>query len=816
MTDPDGIGSQTAGRDFIRQIIDRDLAEGKVEGKVVTRFPPEPNGFLHIGHAKSILLNFGIAREYGGRCHLRFDDTNPITEEHVYAEAIKKDVRWLGFDWGEHLYHAADYFERMYEFAESLIRSGKAYVDSESEEEIREGRGTVTNPGRESGGRSRSVEENLDLFRRMRAGEFEDGAHVLRARIDMTSPNMLMRDPILYRIRHASHYRTGDEWCVYPLYDYAHCLEDAIEGITHSLCTLEFANNRELYDWILDEVGFEEPRPHQYEFGKGLLDYTVTSKRKLLQLVKDNHVEGWDDPRMPTLAAFRRRGVPPEAVIGFWTMVGVARADARIDIGRLEYAVRDELNRSAPRVLAVLDPLKVTITNWPAVESREIEAPYFPHDIPREGTRSLSFSRALLIERSDFAEDPPKGFRRLVPGGEVRLRHGCVIRCDEVVKDRTGRVLELRCTHDPETWDAAPPDGRKVGGTIHWLSAPHAVPCEVRLYDRLFSVADPESEAVARGGEGNFRDFLNPDSITVVGGAFVEPSVLGDDLDTRYQFERLGYFWRDPELGRRDRLVFNRIVTLRDTWAARAADGGAGKRAGMRKGELEGAESPELVAAAVAVKGGAGEPAPRGRAPRVSAAGAPAPPSPEVRERARLLVERFALEEVDAEILARDPALVAFFEGTVDGLAEGAAGSGRGGAGAASAANWIINSLPPLQAGRALADLPFGPAELAALIGLVEEGTVSRTGGHEILEVLAQEGGDPRAIVERLDVAQVSDAAVIRPVAAEVVAANPAKVREYREGKSGLIGFFMGQVMRRTGGKADPELARALLKELLE
>jgi len=489
-------------------------------------------------------------------------------------------------------------------------------------------------------------------------------------------------------------------------------------------------------------------------------------------------------------------------LIGFWTMVGVARADARIDVGRLEYAIRDELNRSSPRVLAVLDPVKVTITNWPAGQVREIDAPYFPHDIPLEGTRRVPFTGELLLERGDFAEVPPKGFRRLVPGGEVRLRHACVIRCEEVVKDSAGRVTELRCTHDPDTWGRAPSDGRKIGGTIHWLSATHAIPCEVRLYDRLFSVADPEAEAGAQEGDGDFRDYLNDTSLTVVEEAFVEPSVGSDDPDTRYQFERLGYFWRDPVIGRGSRIVFNRIVTLRDTWTARSSEASPSGRPGTSDVE----EDPAAESASAFPRG-------PDRHPRV--AGAPAAPTAEVRERAIRLVDRYGLGEVDAEILARDADLVSLFEGTAERLA-GAAESGDRTERAAAAANWIINSVPRVLSGRALTDLPFRDRELAALIALVEDGKVSSSGGQEVLEVLAREGGDPVAILERLDLAQVSDASAIRPIAEEIVAAHPDKAREYREGKTGLLGFFMGQLMRRTAGKADPELARALLTELLE
>ncbi|HET7040279.1 MAG TPA: glutamine--tRNA ligase/YqeY domain fusion protein [Gemmatimonadales bacterium] len=549
------------GLDFIRTMVAKDVARGKWGGRVATRFPPEPNGFLHIGHAKSIHLNFGLAREYGGTCNLRFDDTNPLTEEQKYVDVIKEDVRWMGGEWsGE--YYASDYFEQLYDFALVLIRKGKAYVDSQTEEEIRVGRGTVTRPGVASPYRTRSVDENVDLFARMRAGEFPDGAHVLRAKIDMAHVNMLMRDPLLYRIRHAPHYRRGDAWCLYPLYDFTHCLSDAIERITHSLCTLEFKDNRELYDWILREVGIEEP-PEQTEFARLELDYTVLSKRKLVKLVRDGHVQGWDDPRLPTIAGLRRRGVTPEAIHAFAEMVGVSRVDSRVDVGKLEHAIRDDLNMRVPRVLAVLRPLKVVIENWPVGKVEQLEAPYYPHDVPKEGSRTLPFSRVLYIERDDFAEDPPKGFFRLSPGREVRLRYAYLVTCTDVVKDPSGTITEVRCTYDPATRGGDAPDGRKVKGTIHWVSAEHALKAEVRLYDRLFTQPDPD----AVPDDQDFTASLNPDSLVVIPDARIEPSVRFDPAGSRYQFERLGYFISDPLDSRPDALVFNRTVPLRDTWA---------------------------------------------------------------------------------------------------------------------------------------------------------------------------------------------------------------------------------------------------------
>jgi glutaminyl-tRNA synthetase len=557
-----GVGARDAARkDFLREKVAEDAASGRFGRPIHTRFPPEPNGFLHIGHAKSICLNFGIAREFSGRCNLRFDDTNPTTEDVRYVEAIREDVRWLGFEWDDERF-ASDYFERLYAIAEDLVRAGKAYVDSETEEAIREGRGTVTVPGRASAFRERTVEENLDLLRRMRAGEFPDGAHVLRAKIDMAHPNMLMRDPLLLRIRHAAHYRRGTEWCLYPLYDFAHGLSDAFEGITHSLCTLEFKDNRELYDWLVREAGFERP-PEQTEFARLELDYTVLSKRKLLRLVNEGHVIGWDDPRMPTIAGLRRRGVTPEAIRAFADTIGVARSDARIELATLEHAVRGDLNLRVPRVMAVARPLRLVITNYPQDVVETLDAPLYPHDVPKVGSRPVPFSRELWIERDDFLEDPPRKFFRLAPGREVRLRYAYLVTCTDVVKDASGEVVEVRCTYDPATRGGDAPDGRRVQGTIHWVSAPHALDCELRLYDRLFAVPDPDTVPEGR----DFVAGLNPSSLVALTGAKVEPSVAEDPPGTRYQFERTGYFISDTRDSRPGALVFNRTVALRDSWA---------------------------------------------------------------------------------------------------------------------------------------------------------------------------------------------------------------------------------------------------------
>ncbi len=547
---------------FIKTIIEEDLKNNTHEGRVATRFPPEPNGYLHIGHAKSICLNFGLAETYGGTCNLRFDDTNPAKEEVEYVDSIKADVRWLGFDWQEREYYASNYFEQLYDFAVGLIKDGKAYVDSLSAEEIHEYRGTFTEPGIKSPHRNRPVDENLDLFQRMRDGEFEDGAHVLRAKIDMAHPNILMRDPTIYRIRKARHHRTGDKWCIYPMYDFTHCLSDALERITHSICTLEFQDNRALYDWVLDQVSVP-CRPRQYEFARLNLSYTVLSKRKLIQLVDENHVSGWDDPRMPSIAGFRRRGYTPEAIRTFCERIGVAKANSTVDIALLEHTIREDLNRRAPRAMAVLRPLKVVIENYPQNQIETLEAVNNPED-DTMGTRMVPFSRVLYIEQEDFMENPPKKFFRLGPGREVRLRYAYFITCREAIKDPdTGAVTELRCTYDPATRGGNAPDGRKVKATLHWVSAQHALDAQVRLYDRLFTKENPDEKIEGK----TFKDFINPDSLETLVQCKLEPGLAQAAPGEVYQFERLGYFCADLKDSTPGHPVFNRTATLRDTWA---------------------------------------------------------------------------------------------------------------------------------------------------------------------------------------------------------------------------------------------------------
>lgn len=547
--------------DFIREIIREDLKQNKYGGRIHTRFPPEPNGYLHIGHAKSICLNFGVAKEFGGLCNLRFDDTNPTKEEQEYVDSIKEDVKWLGFDWQEREYYASDYFDKLYEYAVELIKKGNAYVCDLSPDEIRKYRGTLTEPGKESPYRNRSVEENLDLFERMRKGEFPDGSRTLRAKIDMKSGNINMRDPVMYRILHAEHHRTGNKWCIYPMYDYAHCLSDSIEGITHSICTLEFEDHRPLYDWFLEQLGVHHPR--QIEFARLNLSHTVLSKRKLIQLVQEDYVNGWDDPRMPTLSGLRRRGYTPEAIRNFCDRIGVAKKDSTVDMALLEYCLREDLNKRAPRVMAVLKPLKVVIVNYPENQPEnkieELNAINNPED-PGMGTRRVPFSQVLYIERDDFREDPPKEFFRLAPGREVRLRYAYFIKCIDVIKDKNGEIIEIRCTYDPATRGGDSPDRRKVRATLHWASASHSIEAEVRLYDHLFAVPVPGEKT------GDFKKDLNPKSLGILGSCKVEPYLAGAEPGDIYQFERQGYFYVDPDSSR-EKIVFNRTATLRDTWA---------------------------------------------------------------------------------------------------------------------------------------------------------------------------------------------------------------------------------------------------------
>jgi glutaminyl-tRNA synthetase len=769
--------------DFIRDIIARDTANGRYGGRVVTRFPPEPNGYLHIGHAKSIHLNFGAAQDHGGYCHLRMDDTNPETEDMEYAEAIQRDVRWLGFDWGDKLFFASDYYEQLYQYAEQLIRQGVAYVDSLNEEEIRRYRGSVTEAGKPSPWRERSVEENLDLFRRMRAGEFPDGAHVLRGKIDMAADNMKLRDPLLYRIRHSDHYRSGSAWCLYPMYDYAHPISDAMEGITHSICTLEFENNRAIYDWLLDQL-FAEPRPHQYEFARLNLEYTIMSKRKLLQLVDGGHMRGWDDPRLPTIAGLRRRGYTPEAIAAFCAGIGVAKANSRVTMDFLEGCVRDDLNSRAPRVLAVLRPLKVIVTNVAAGAVEWIEAPYWPADVPgKSGSRLLPFSRELWIEQSDFQETPAPGFERLAPGREVRLRHAYVLRCDEVVKDESGAVIELRCTIDPETRSKAPADKRKIGKAIQWVSTPHAIDAEVRLYDRLLTVPDPDELEEGQ----SFLDVINPRSLEVMTGCKLEPSLATAEAGSRWQFERQGFFIVDGVDSQPSAPVFNLIVTLKDSYA-------------RQQGEQRGDAKAQRTAKAEA---GAGEAVHRGSfsAERENARAA----DPLLAERFARYQRELGLSAEQADLLTGQRSLGEFFEAAL-----AVHNSPR------TLYNWLANEVVRELKGRDTTALPFTGAAIGELAQLVESGAINAAAGKSVFAELLKQGGSPAAIVTRLGLDQTLRDGELDAAADRVLADLAGKVAEYRAGKSSLLGMFTGQVIKATGGKANPQQVQALLKRKLE
>ncbi len=785
-------------RDFIRTRVASDLDAGHYE-TVATRFPPEPNGYPHVGHVKSICLNYDVASEFGGRCNLRMDDTNPETEDMEYVAALREAIRWLGYNPDDRVLYASDYFEEFYGAALGLIRDGKAYVDSLNEEEIREYRGTISEAGRPSPHRERSVEENLDLFQRMRAGDFADGEHVLRAKGDMRAANMKMRDPLLYRIRHASHYRAGDAWPIYPMYDFAHPLSDAIEGITHSLCTLEFENNRDIYNWVVEHAGphvvpngtYEHgDRPRQYEFARLVLNYTILSKRKLIQLVHDGHVSGWDDPRLPTIAGMRRRGVTPQALRDLCRRVGVAKTNSLIDFGLLEACIRDDLNFVAPRVMAVLRPLKVTITNYPASENsgevEQIEASYWPRDVPNEGTRAVPFARELYIERDDFMEEPAKGFFRLSPGGEVRLRYAYVIRCDEVIHDEAGEVTELRCTVDHETLGRQP-RGRKVKGTIHWVAAAQAVPAEFRLYDRLLRVADPNDV-----DDENWLDALNPDSLEILNG-YVEPSLV-DDLravpendEKRYQFERQGYFWADPVDSSAENLVFNRIVSLRDSWVT---NGSAPTSAAPRTPKPEAAPEEPVVGS------------------RSQSREAARAENPELTKRYTDYIER-GLSSEEADILTGDMALALWFEFALESCDS-----------PSFVANWIVNELLGALGGDNLADelrdLPFSPQRFGSLVQLQDEGTISSSAAKTVFAQMLETGDDPARIVREQGLRQISSANALLPIIDEIMAANAGKVEQYRGGKTGLLGFFVGQVMRETRGAADPKAVNELVRKRLD
>ncbi len=769
---------RTVAPNFITNVIDADLRAGRVN-EVVTRFPPEPNGFLHVGHAKAICLNFGLAHDYGGRVHLRMDDTNPTTEDPSFVESIQNDIRWLGFQWDE-LRYASDYFEDLYGLALRLIDAGDAYVDLRDEATVRATRGTVTEPGVASADRDRPAAENRALFARMRAGEFPDGAAVLRARIDLANPNMVLRDPVLYRIKHAHHYRTGDAWCVYPLYDFAHPLSDAIEGITHSLCTLEFENNRAIYDWLVERL-FPAPRPHQYEFARLSLEQTIMSKRHLLALVRERYVGGWDDPRMPTIAGLRRRGLPARAVRDLVGRVGVTRAASRTDAALLETTVRDALNPVAPRVMAVTDPVELLLDD-PHGELHGIDgvdAASFPDDVagPTDdavpASRLVPLGHRLWLERDDVAVDPPPGFKRLAPGRAVRLRHAVVVHCDAVETDADGAVTRVRATVIGDSLGRNPEDV-KVWAAVHWVDAATALPAEFRLYDRLFSAREPGAD------DGDFRDDLDPRSLEVRHG-YVEPSVADGAVDTRYQFERLGYFWRDPLEGRGERSVWNRIVTLKEGWRP--------------------VERPSVSRPA---------PADERASPAEGDAGDPGEPDPlaHLDPQARAHAERWlaaGVARADAGLIASELALTRVFD---EALAHGAA--------APAAAPWVAQEVRTVWRDRG--ELPAGldGVALAELLDLLADETLHTGSAREVLAAVGRGEGTPREVVARKGLARVDDDGLLDAAVQRVLAAHPDEVATFRGGKQGLVGFFVGQVMRASGGRLDPKRVQATVRRHLE
>ena len=745
-------------KDFLRTIVENDLKSGKYK-EIVTRFPPEPNGFPHIGHAKSISINFGVARDYNGHCNLRMDDTNPTKEDTKYVEALEDAVKWLGFDWGDEIYFTSDYFSQIHDYAVKLIKMGKAYVDSLDEEKMREYRGTVTEAGKRSKYAQRSVEENLDLFERMKNGEFRDGEHVLRAKIDMSAANMKMRDPLLYRIRNVEHFRAGDAWSIYPMYDFAHCLSDYIEGVTHSLCTLEFENNRDIYNWVLDTLELKPPRPYQYEFARLNINYTVMSKRKLLELVEGNYVSGWDDPRLPTIAGYRRRGYTPESILTFCEQIGIAKANSVVDVAQLEFCIRDDLNKKVPRVLCVLDPLKVTIENYE--DSEEIDAPYYPHDVPKEGSRKIPFSKEIFIEREDFEENPPKGYFRLTPEQPVRLRHGYIISCKEIIKDAKGNITEIIAEYYPASKSGSEDtSGIKVKSAIQWVSAADAKKVEIRLYDRLFKNELPEGV-----------EDLNPDSLKIIKNALIEPAVITQKPDERFQFERQGYFYADAVDYSDETPVFNKIVGLKDSW---------GKKTKEKKA------------------------APKPQAKKVQIDGEVAPMSKEEEALFERYTKELQLNNEVANTLARDEKLSKFYE---EALSEHNS--------PVSIANIISNEVARELKQKELAELKFSPKQIAELVKMIDDATISTKIAKDVFEAMSKNGEEPKKIVESRGLVQISDPAVILPIIEEVIAKNPDNVEKFRAGNTKLIGFFVGQVLKATGGKANPKVVNKLVAEKL-
>ncbi len=743
-------------KDFLRTIVEEDLKAGKYK-EVVTRFPPEPNGFPHIGHAKSIVINFGIARDYDGHCNLRMDDTNPTTEDTKYVEALKDAVQWLGFEWDNSVRFTSDYFPQIHAYAIELIKMGKAYVDSTNEEEMRELRGTVTEAGKRSKYAERSIEENLDLFERMKNGEFKDGEHVLRAKIDMGAANMKLRDPLLYRIRHAHHFRAGDEWAIYPMYDFAHCLSDYIEGVSHSICTLEFENNRDIYNWVLDTLGLATPRPYQHEFARLGINYTVMSKRKLLELVDAGKVSGWDDPRLPTIAGFKRRGYTPESILNFCDGIGIAKANSMVDVAQLEFSIRDDLNTKVPRVMCVLDPLKVTIVNYEG--SEKLDASYYPDDVPKEGSRALPFSKEIYIERDDFMQNPPKGYFRLTPEQPVRLKHAYIITCKEVVKDASGKIVEIKVEYHPDSKSGEDTSGIKVKSAIQWVSAAEAKTVEVRVYDRLFKDEAPEG-----------LEDINPDSLKVITNALIEPAVITDKPDVRFQFERQGYFYADPVDYTDDKPVFNKIVGLKESSSKKKKVPKPAK-VETKKEQIDG----EVVA---------------------------------MSDAQQTLFDKYTAElglnsEV-ANTLARDEKLSSFYEEALSELNSPVA-----------LANIVSNDVARELKEKQVSELKFTAPQIAELVKMIDDKTISSKIAKQVFEEMVTSGDNPSDIVEAKGLVQISDPAKIAPIIDEIIEKNPDNVAKFKAGNTKLLGFFVGQVLKATGGKANPQVVNQLVAEKL-
>jgi glutaminyl-tRNA synthetase len=745
-------------KNFLKITVEEDLKSGKYK-EIVTRFPPEPNGFPHIGHAKSIYINFGIARDYNGHCNLRMDDTNPTKEDTKYVQALKDAVEWLGYDWGEKVYFTSDYFDKLYEYAIELIQMGKAYVDSLNEDEIREYRGTVTQAGKRSKYADRSVEENLELFKKMKDGEFKEGEHILRAKIDMSASNMKMRDPLLYRIKHAHHFRTQDKYFIYPMYDFAHCLSDYIEGISHSICTLEFENNREIYDWVLDTLKLKPPRPYQHEFARLNINYTVMSKRKLLELVESGIVSGWDDPRMPTIAGYRRRGYTPESILTFCEQIGVAKANSVVDVSQLEFCIRDDLNKKVPRVLCVLDPLKVTIENYEG--SEEIDAPYYPHDVPKQGSRKLPFSREIYINRDDFEQNPPKGYFRLTPEQPVRLRHGYIISCKEVIKDKDGNIIEIKANYYPDSKSGSDTSGIKVKSAIQWVSANEAKEVEVRVYDRLFSCEDPQG-----------IEDINKDSLKIIKNALIEPAVITDKEDERFQFEREGYFYADPIDYTDEKPVFNKIVALKDSWGKKKKAEPNRTKAQVKKVQIDGEVTP-------------------------------------MTKEEQKLFDRYTSElKINTEVantLARDAYLSYFYQEALDIIKS-----------PINLANMVANEVAREIKENGVENLKFDAKKVAQLVKMLDDETISNKIAKQVFEEMAKSSKEPKDIVEEKGLIQISDISIISPIIDEVIAKNPDNVEKFKAGNKKLLGFFVGQVLKSTGGKANPKVVNELVAKKLK